>query len=142
METRSKEFKSRCITTKFVSQTSLCFPLILIDTQIANKSRVRKGSFFHTNKTNLVESNMVLRVISFVYKKANIFASTTKCFSKPLRRTSSTFSKSNIAISSMDHYMPSLAEEGILKRTSGLIISSKRKSRNQEYSSSWNKWLR
>ena len=145
VETRSKQFGSRSITTKVVSQISPCLLSICIDTfffilrftsicnvhlEIYNssiKNFFRACSFFDTGNTSLGESNMVLRVTLVFNERANTLTLATKSPLKTPKRTSPSTSKPNITISGMDHYRQSLVEERISERYSELIVSSRRK---------------
>ena len=110
---------------------------IFLDTQSAKKSRVRECSFFGTDNTNLPESTIVPRVTSFFNEFANTLALSTTSSSKPSRRNSPLLQlPPNITVSRMNHYRQSLVEHGISERDSELILLSRRKSTNSNYSSS------
>ena len=85
-EARSKQFGSRCTTTKVVPQAFLCVPLFALIQRVIRKVK-SSCSFFHTDKTNLAESDMVLRVTWVVIERVNTLAFQTNSPSKPPRIT-------------------------------------------------------
>ena len=96
---------------------------------------------FNNSNSNLADSNLVPRTPIYFSEKAIHFTPTRELAKGSSEPTTSSYPKSNDAISSVGCLRKRLAEKRILEKSSDLIISSRRIATCSTYSSAWNKWV-
>ena len=139
LETRPFQSGDRCPTADLGQSIPLCISPILPYSTSPEESELRPNRKTVACHTNLAVPNLVPPSTRNVYSSSTATSKEHK-LNKPTRGSSPSNCKQDIMTSGVDHIRERLLKKGVSETAAQLITSTRRKSSQSNYNSSWRMW--
>ena len=125
LETRSTCMDGGCISNKLDTPKSICLPTFCSYRESVSQSNAGQVYVDHSD-SSVAFPTMVHPIIENIYTRSNFHSPISKSFGRPKPKPTSTVSKSNINLSSMEGFQQQYSAEGLSDKTTNLLESSQK----------------
>ena len=125
LETRSTCMDGGCISNKLDTPKSICLPTFCSYRESVSQSNEGQVYVDHSD-SSVAFPTMVHPIIENIYTRSNFHSPISKSFGRPKPKPTSTVSKSNISLSSMEGFQQQYSAEGLSDKTTNLLESSQK----------------